>query len=386
MKHMTYRLLAQHMVAMPLSIEPSRASLMVDVARSCVSLAEAVDASSFEANAFKGTRSRGQINRVSNGAAIVSVQGLLVNRGAWIGEDWFGVTSYEGIAAKIEEAVSDPDVSTIVLDIDSPGGEATGMFALTQKVREANAKKPVVAVVNDMAASAAYGISSGASEIVISPTSFVGSIGVVMVHMDHSGELEQMGLKPTILQAGSHKTDGTPLKPLSDTVKAGLQSKIDTLYETFLETVATGRGSRLSLEAARGTQAEVYIGRNAIDAGLADRFGTFEDVLSNIQNQTARQGLNRGDAEMADTKSLDAEAQKSAQPVAQDPNTASASDIKARISAILSCEEAKGREAQANILALETDMPVEAAKKLLEASPLSSVGSYTKPIFALTRP
>src|SRR5690606_24272723 len=104
------------------------------------------------------------------------------------------------------------------LDISSPGGEAAGMSGVAELIRAVRQTKPVLAFVNDVAASAAYGIASATDEIVVSPTSILGSIGVVMIHADRSGELAAQGIRPTLIFAGSHKVDGNPFEPLSDAV------------------------------------------------------------------------------------------------------------------------------------------------------------------------
>jgi hypothetical protein len=108
------------------------------------------------------------------------------------------ITSYEGLAAQLRAAGQDPEVRSVLLDISSPCGEAAGMAGLAGLIRSVRQTKPVTAFVNDMAASAAYGIASAANEIVISPTSIVGSIGVVMLHADRSGELAAQGVKRTL--------------------------------------------------------------------------------------------------------------------------------------------------------------------------------------------
>ena len=127
--------------------------------------------------------------------------------------------------------------------------------SLADLIRSVRQTKPVTAFVNDMAASAAYGIASAANEIVVSPTSIVGSIGVVMLHADRSGELAAQGVKPTLIFAGSHKVDGNPFEPLSDAVRADLQASVDAHYRQFLDTVAAGRGRKLTADMARATEA-----------------------------------------------------------------------------------------------------------------------------------
>lgn len=216
---------------------------------------------------------------VQSGAAIITIEGSLVNRGDWIGAD-SGLVAYEGIEAQLAAALGDANVNSIILDFDSPGGEATGMAALAEKIRAARDIKPIVALVNDLAASAAYGLAAQANFILVSPTSIVGSIGVVLLHLDRSKQYDAAGVKPTLIFAGAHKVDGNPFAPLSDAVKSDLQRDVMTFYDRFVEVVAAGRGPRLTVSAARATEARTFIGQEAIDRGLADRLGGIAEAIS----------------------------------------------------------------------------------------------------------
>jgi signal peptide peptidase SppA len=265
----------------PLLLHPDKADLILHVLQGRIGI-EPLQEITPETNRFIGTyrRDNGGVGsmRVETGVAILPIVGSLVNRGAWIGAS-SGLVSYEGIAAQLREAEADPDVRAILLDIDSPGGEATGMFATAKMVSAVNKTKPVVAFVNDVAASAAYGIASVASEIIVSPTSMAGSIGVVLTHLDRSGELEDRGVKPTLIHAGAHKVDGHPFGPLSDAVRADLQAEVMKIYDQFVGLVAEGRAGRISPDAIRATEARTYLGADAISQGLADRMASLEEVI-----------------------------------------------------------------------------------------------------------
>lgn len=215
--------------------------------------------------------------RTADGTAVITVTGSLINRGAFVGS-YSGETSYEGIKFQLASAVADPKARNILLDIESPGGEAVGAMEAAAAVRAANAVKPVVASVNGMAASAAYALASGARHIVTTPTGVNGSIGVVMLHADFSRQLDKAGITPTLIFAGAHKVDGNPLEPLPASVKEDLQREVNQFYDLFVQTVAAGRRS-LSPAAIRDTEARIFIGGEAVTAGLADDVGTFEDVL-----------------------------------------------------------------------------------------------------------
>lgn len=217
--------------------------------------------------------------RTPDGTAIITIVGELVNRGAWIGAS-SGLVSYEGINHQIAAAAADPDTRTILLDIESPGGEAVGAFECGAMVRKAAGIKPVIAVVNGMACSAGYAIASGATRIVTSPTGLSGSIGVVMMHMDYSKMLAGVGIEPTFIFAGDHKVDGNPYEPLPKAVREKFQGEIDAFYNLFVQSVAAGRGSRMSEAAVRGTEARVLMGEAAVAAGLADEVMTFDEAVS----------------------------------------------------------------------------------------------------------
>lgn len=214
-----------------------------------------------------------------NGVAIIPVLGSLVNRGGWL-DAISGLTSYETLKHHIRLAAADLDVAGIVLDIDSPGGEAIGAFEAADAVAAAKAIKPVIASVTGLACSAAYAIASACTKIVVSPSSVVGSIGVVMLHIDRSRRMDNAGLTPTLIHAGARKVDGHPYGPLSDEVTGHLQAEIDRFYDLFVATVARGRG--ISEQSVRDTEARTYIGADAISVGLADQVGSFEDFVAEL--------------------------------------------------------------------------------------------------------
>ena len=206
---------------------------------------------------------------LQDGIAVIEVSGVLVHRGAWIGQS-SGQTSYEGIAAQVAAAASDPSVRGIALEIDSFGGEVAGVFDLADAIRAARASKPVWAFVAEHAFSAGYTLASQADRIVLPRTGAVGSIGVVVMHADLSGQLSDAGVTVTLIHSGAHKVDGNPYAPLPDPVRNRIQSEIDSIRGLFAETVAAGRGRRLTAEAALATEAECYRGAEAVAAGLAD--------------------------------------------------------------------------------------------------------------------
>lgn len=218
---------------------------------------------------------------IDGSIAVVSIVGSLVNRGAWIGAN-SGLVSYEGIKHQLKAVAAAPNITAVLLDIDSPGGEAIGAFEVAQMVRGLAETKTVVALVNGMACSAAYAIASGATRIVTTPSGVCGSIGVVLLHADFSKHLAQDGIKPTLIFAGDHKVDGNPFEPLSGEVTERLQAEVNAFYGMFLDTVAAGRGAAMDTKAARATKAQTFMGEQAVAVGLADAVGTFESVRDDL--------------------------------------------------------------------------------------------------------
>lgn len=211
------------------------------------------------------------------GVAIITVDGELVNRGAWVGAS-SGLVSYEGVIHQLDTAARDRRVKSILIDGNSPGGEAIGCVEASIAVRKAAAVKPVVGLTNGIACSAMYAILSGATMRASIPSGITGSIGTLMLHIDISEALKNEGIKPTFIFAGAHKVDGNPFEPLSDAVQSDLQIEVDKHYAKFVECVAIGTG--LSEEVIRGTEARAYMADDALEIGLIDQIATFDEVLA----------------------------------------------------------------------------------------------------------
>lgn len=344
--------------------------------------------------------------RRSGPAGIVTILGELVNRGAWLGAS-SGLTSYEGIIEQVRQAAADPDARELVLDINSPGGEAYGMSDAARSIRSiaGAAGKKVTAVINSIGASAAYGLASAADEIVVTESGVAGSIGVVMVHYDVSDRASKMGVRATVITSGRNKATGHPFAPLDDESRAHLQAKVDRIMDGFTKLVADHRPG-LTEDAVRGFEANTFIGNDAVAAGLADRVGTFEDVIGQITRaqSSGRSHSQQRRTSMSDTTTAPAADANAGIPKAehdrlvaaarQEGHTAGkaegltegkaqgivegkaqgAEEASARIAAILDHENAKGREQMARHLAFKTQMPVEDAAALLATAAKEQTG------------
>jgi signal peptide peptidase SppA len=213
------------------------------------------------------------------GVAVIPIHGTLVRRTVGL-EAESGLTSYTGLAAQLDAAIGNPAVSAILLDIDSPGGESGGVFDLADRIRAASQVKPVWAVANDMAFSAAYALASAASRVFVSRTGGVGSIGVIAMHVDQSEKDAQDGVHYTAVFAGDRKNDLNPHEPISSEAHAFLKAEVNRIYGLFVETVARHRGIETS--AVRDTEAGLFFGQAAVAMGLADAVGTFDDALAQL--------------------------------------------------------------------------------------------------------
>lgn len=211
--------------------------------------------------------------------AVIPIHGTLVRRTVGL-EAESGLTSYTQLAAQLDAALANPEVAGILLDIDSPGGESGGVFDLADRIRAATQVKPVWAVANDMAFSAAYALASAASKVFVSRTGGVGSIGVIAMHVDQSEKDAQDGVRYTAVFAGDRKNDLNPHAPITSEAHAFLQAEVDRIYGLFVETVARNRG--LDVAKVRDTEAGLYFGQAAVAIGLADAIGTVDDALGQL--------------------------------------------------------------------------------------------------------
>lgn len=213
------------------------------------------------------------------GIEVIDVHGVLVSRGAHM-QPCETMTSYEVLRQQIKQAVADPMVERVVLDIDSPGGAAVGAFELAADIRAMALQKPITGIVNYMAYSGGYLIGAACSELVVSQTSGVGSIGVIASHMDRSKMEENMGVKVTTVFAGAHKNDLNPHEPLTDQSLKFLNDLVQESYQMFVGAVAEYRG--LSVQQVMATEAGLYRGQAGIAAGLADRLQSPQHAVDEL--------------------------------------------------------------------------------------------------------
>ncbi len=217
-----------------------------------------------------------------DGIGLIPIYGTLVHRASGF-DGWSGLTSYESIRSQFREALKDKGVEAILFDIDSPGGEVAGVFDLADEIHAARGVKPIYAVANESAFSAAYALASAADRIFLPRTGGAGSIGVLYIHADRSGFNEKTGFKYTAIFAGARKNDFSPHDGLSEEAEKIARSQIEDIYGVFVRTVARNRG--LSEARVRATEAALFQGAEAVREGLADEVRSFVEVFEMIQSE-----------------------------------------------------------------------------------------------------
>ena len=245
-----------------------------------------------------------RVATTNKGVAVIPIVGSMSHRSTGI-EAMSGMTSYSTLQRQFEAAFNDPNVGSILMDIDSPGGSVAGAFDFRDYLMSKKGTKPVYALARDAMCSAAYLIGSTADKVYATQTARVGSIGVVAMHTDASGKMEKEGLKPTFISAGKFKTAGNPYEKLEGDKLKYLQDSVDESYDMFINAVADARG--IDKKVIRDTEARVYGGKKAVEIGLADGIRTYESVLAEMsapnfttQGTRMENELNIKEAKIAD--------------------------------------------------------------------------------------
>lgn len=214
----------------------------------------------------------------ARGVQIIPIAGPIFPRANMMTE-MSGATSLSTVREAFAEAVESDRVSSILLELDSPGGMADLVPEFADEIFAARDVKPVVAVANTLAASAAYWLGSAASEFYVTPSGMTGSIGVFATHVDRSVQEEQDGIKTTLVSAGKYKTEGNPYEPLSDSARAAMQERVDSFYELFTADVARFRGTTAQAVADGYGEGRVLDAKASVRAGLVDGIQTFDSTL-----------------------------------------------------------------------------------------------------------
>lgn len=254
--------------------------------------------------------------------AVIPIYGVIMPR-ANLMSQMSGGTTYDVLTSQLREAIAAPGISTIVLDIDSPGGSVAGATEFAREVMKARTTKPIVAVANFTMASAAYWAAAGATEIVASPSASVGSIGVLSMHEDLSQALEREGIKQTFITSSKYKAEANPAQPLSDDARAHLQARVDEADGLFVADIAAGRGIKVAQVRKDFGQGRMFSAQEAVDAGMVDKIATLDDTLARLASTPRARAV--ADAALAS-------ADVTAQPIAaSDTDIAFANEIESAL-------------------------------------------------------
>ncbi|GCE83059.1 S49 family peptidase [Komagataeibacter diospyri] len=265
--------LAQRMFNTPIAIHPQKAEIVVAALADRLGIAhmfrdgKAVAMGPGLIALDEEDRAPDKAYDVVGGVAVIPVTGTLVQKLGSL-RPFSGMTGYDGIRLNFLDALNDKSVKAIVLDIDSPGGEVAGCFDLVDLIYQARGQKPIHAILDESAYSAAYALASAADRITVPRTGGTGSIGVILMHVDMSQSLSKAGVVVTMVRYGAYKAEGSEYESLSEGALARIQADIDQMGTLFCDTVARNRGLKSSV--VRGFEARTFMGSAGVDVGLAD--------------------------------------------------------------------------------------------------------------------
>lgn len=368
--------IASRVLNQPILLEPSYAKTFFSALSGRLGITQLTDAGGqvligeklqMEASSFTRSRDSDRAYHVIDGVAVLPVSGTLVHKYGHL-QPYSGMTGYDGILVRCRQALSDPEVKGILLDCNTPGGEVSGCFDAAHSLRLMCAGvKPLWALADDMFCSAGMAIASAAERRLITQTAIVGSVGVVMAHASYQEQLEDEGVKVTLIHSGSAKVMGNPYADLSTEDLATFQSRTDALRTEFAQLVATH--SNLTLEAIMATEAATYRGKDAVEIGFADEVVNGNEAVAIFAEHLSSSTNNQQTGQIMSGTTSPSTPQASTPATA--PN-AGLVDEKARISGILNAEEAKGRTDLANHFAFQTDMSIDAARAALASAPMAA--------------
>ena len=253
---------------------------------------------------------RNRLLEVNNKVGVISIDGPLVSGDAWY-NSYIGVVGYPEIREALVEAAHDPEIEQIMLNIDSPGGSASGIEDISALISKVDREfKPVTAYTKGTMASAAYWIASSAREIASSKLASVGSIGVIATHFDVTKQLEEFGVKATVFRSGEFKALGGPYEELSDTAKEIIQARLDKLYDAFVSQVAMGRNVPESVVRDKMAEGREFLGYEAKEVGLVDQLASIDEWVSTLKTRSKQSNitLSTEAMDMAKAKKLDEKA------------------------------------------------------------------------------
>jgi len=284
---MNRQLLLSEFLTTPWALMPERLQAMAGVLTRWSAGEPPTDETMFQIQServLRDTRKQMAAANAGSGIAVLPLYGVVTQRGNMVDDiSGPGSTSTQQFTSALRQVLADDTVGQILIDIDSPGGSVYGVAELASEIVKARAQKPVVAVANSLAASAAYWIGCSASEFYVTPGGEVGSIGVWQAHFDYSKALEEEGVKTTLISAGKFKVEGNPYVPLDPEAQAFMQSRVDDYYNAFIQAVAVGRGVTVDVVRNGMGEGRVLGADAALAQRMVDGIASFDDVLARMQ-------------------------------------------------------------------------------------------------------
>jgi signal peptide peptidase SppA len=288
---MKNQLLVAEFLATPWALMPERLSALTAVISRWSQGTPASDAAKFQIQTdrvLRDTRRQTSAAISGGGIAVIPIYGVITQRGNMVDDvSGPGMVSTQLVTQMLRQAVADDAVSQILLDIDSPGGSVYGVSELGDAILSARAQKPVVAIANSLAASAAYWVGSQASEFYVTAGGEVGSIGVWQAHFDYSQALAAEGVTPTLISAGKFKVEGNPYAPLSEEAQGFMQSRVDDYFLGFTKAIAKGRNLPIAQVRDGMGQGRVLGADAALAQSMVDGIASFDQVLSKMQKDAS---------------------------------------------------------------------------------------------------
>jgi signal peptide peptidase SppA len=284
---MNRQLLLSEFLTTPWALMPERLQAMAGVLSRWSAGEPPTDEAMFQIQServLRDTRKQMAAANAGSGIAVLPLYGVVTQRGNMVDDiSGPGSTSTQQFTSALRQVLADDTVGQILIDIDSPGGSVYGVAELASLIVKARAQKPVVAVVNSLAASAAYWIGCSASDFYVTAGGEVGSIGVWQAHFDYSKALEEEGVKTTLVSAGKFKVEGNPYVPLDPEAQAFMQSRVDDYYNAFIQAVAVGRGVTVDDVRSGMGEGRVLGADAALAQRMVDGIASFDDVLARMQ-------------------------------------------------------------------------------------------------------
>jgi signal peptide peptidase SppA len=214
------------------------------------------------------------------GMAVIPIEGVLTKRHNLFSL-LFGGTSMEEVGKAFTAAMSDPDVKSILLKIDSGGGSVDGTFELAETIFNARGTKPILAFTDGTMASAAAAIGTAADKVLISSEAVrTGSIGILRTHVETRAAEISRGMVVRQISGGDKKAIGSPSDTIAKAAEVSMQADVDTLHELLIGTIAKHRGMSPEQVTEAMGDARVFIGSQAIEAGLVDGVSTFQALVN----------------------------------------------------------------------------------------------------------